>query len=867
MQFPFRSAWCVAFLFVLVGCGEDDTLVRARADAVFMKAKAAIARGDHAEGRRLLQQTVLLDRQLDNAARLAEASLLLGENYSAAAEFDSALTLFREANVLYSQVADKPGMRAATLAIATVHRTRGEDQHAYEFLRDALRLDEALGEREGVQTLKWSLIRASRSLGDPETEQRLLKELLLDATTARDTIQLAKVHWEAGISSLQRHDYETAVNGFQRCASFAKMSNDSLLVIEALNRLAITYERQGRTAEAFQTYSQALRRTDFTNGAQQLRCEMLMRVGNAYVRQRRFAEARKFFNVALRNAIQISNRLVEAYALLHLGHCAMETPGGQDEARAMYRSAAGLLEDIGLPAAEAYGQWCGGNGAMKNGAVKEAIRHFRRAAALRDSSLLRPDEFDLFGECERVYADLQRTSATDILIDALLESGNTDEALQYARQKNRRAMFDAYNQLEIQTRSERLTAALSAVASARGNYRGAERRLAEVFSARSDSRALVSDVRHALRVAAVTLHEKSDSLASAEKQFRIALSPPNELDVKPSLPENAALVEYVTSRRSLYTFITTSQSSTVQLSAIERSQVVGIMSDYNTVLRKRIDETNPRALQASENHIKELSTKLYSTFLRSVETSVPPGTSLLIILPCDLPMIPLHALQKDGKRGEFAIERFSLRYLSDVDAVVLHRARMNTPLSESSLLQSVVTFGNQGISLWDVEYDLRDISGFFKDIRQYFNRTATIAALQNEAGDVLHLALDIHARERKPENSFIILSDGKSDRAVSYVRFGQLFGIAPFSTVILSNVNDEQLQASVPRIFLMNGSADVVMNSYMPTRKAKKIFNELFYTELMAGNSTEVSYRNTLLKMLNDPQTASPRLWSWFYLW
>jgi CHAT domain-containing protein len=57
------------------------------------------------------------------------------------------------------------------------------------------------------------------------------------------------------------------------------------------------------------------------------------------------------------------------------------------------------------------------------------------------------------------------------------------------------------------------------------------------------------------------------------------------------------------------------------------------------------------------------------------------------------------------------------------------------------------------------------------------------------------------------------------------------------------------------------------MNVYLPTRKAKKVFNEYFYGKVMAKNSPEVAYRGAILMMLGTKEFSQPQAWAAFSLW
>ena len=267
-----------------------------------------------------------------------------------------------------------------------------------------------------------------------------------------------------------------------------------------------------------------------------------------------------------------------------------------------------------------------------------------------------------------------------------------------------------------------------------------------------------------------------------------------------------------------------------------------------------------RSAISPRRRVRDLSAQLYSILVRPIELSAQSSSRLFVVMPMDLPIIPLHALQQEGRSGEFAIQRYAFRYLPDAEALTLQGARINS-------YPVVVGFGNQGRTSVDVEYEVRDAKAFYKDAKLYFNRDATLDRLQQESGDILHAAFEIQYRPEQPGNSFFVLSDGPGYASAHYYRFGELFSAAPFSTVMISNLSNAPLNPIVQRIFLMNGTADFVVNGYMPLRKAKKFFNEIFYTNLLTGASTEVAYRNALLEMIKSQEFAEPNLWAGFFLW
>jgi len=87
--------------------------------------------------------------------------------------------------------------------------------------------------------------------------------------------------------------------------------------------------------------------------------------------------------------------------------------------------------------------------------------------------------------------------------------------------------------------------------------------------------------------------------------------------------------------------------------------------------------------------------------------------------------------------------------------------------------------------------------------------------------------------------------------------------------VILSNLSPGRtaIHPMQSFIFLANGSGAVVMNSYVPSRKSKKIFGEYFYTALLNGQTGPIAYRTALLGMIRNREFASPGRWGEFFMW
>ncbi|MEO8167327.1 MAG: CHAT domain-containing protein [bacterium] len=857
-QFLLRNSVAgILLLFFFAGCGADSTpALKQRAAAVFEKAKTALVRGDHRESRRLLREVAAIDEILGNTVRRGETSLLLAENYSAGGHFDSAFIWYETARILYNKNNDKSGVRATVIAAAKAYHLCENDEKANALLSEAIRLDKALGQDAGSRELQQMQVPVLRAIGDIDGEKNVLKELV-DAYNDSDPAQRARVEIESGCSAMFYGKPDQALQKFLTSYSFAEKVNDSLLAIEALMHAGIVYDKLGKTQDAFKVFTDALQSSDKLKSAAAFQLEILVRVGNIYLRQRQFEDAHKFLNFALRSAIKSQNRLIEAYALLQLGHCmkGLSNP----EAERNYLAGAALLAATEIPWANAYAHMCLGNWNLEQNQLGAALEYFRNAAACADSSLAGRDDADIFADCED--SPQRQLAPYDALIDLLMQLGKKDEGLFYAEKKNRLAAFRAFGSLGIKTRRQDLNEAFERFSRVRGNYIGAENQLQSAFTTHPDVRPLAVDIQRSLTSSSVRMQDLGDSIAQANKLYReaVLLSAPTLQEVQRIVPAECTLVEYVPASRALHTFLISSSTSSVQVSSIEKSELISNIHEFNAKLRER-NRNAASDKSLPDKRMKELSSKLYGIFLRPLESRVAEGSQVLIVLPPEFGFVPLHVLQKGGEGTPYAIEQYSIRYVSDAGVLMLKDSQLKR-------LSTIIAFGNQGNTGWDVEYELRDIRAYANESRMYFNRDATADILQKEKGDILQCALEVHYNDRRPSNSYFVLSDGIGYGTVRYPRLNEFFASGSYPVVVFSNLSSVELSPLVPRIFRMNGSADVIANSYAPLRKTKKYFNELFYTGLIAGKNVEAAYRNVLLEMIKDKEYKAPYIWAPFFLW
>jgi CHAT domain-containing protein len=253
---------------------------------------------------------------------------------------------------------------------------------------------------------------------------------------------------------------------------------------------------------------------------------------------------------------------------------------------------------------------------------------------------------------------------------------------------------------------------------------------------------------------------------------------------------------------------------------------------------------------------------LHSLFVRPIENDIAGASRLYVLLPDNMPLIPIHALRKNSIQAGYLTERLLVSYLPAAEALGFKAAL-------PSAVREVVALGHPGTSDWDVEYELRDIRAFYKETRLYFSQQATLGTLRKERADLLHLAVELRWDAHSPGNSTMILQDSKSPAVVRNISLEEILGLPAYPAVVVSNLAKgyATIHPAEPYLFLANGTRTVIMDGYPPLRKTKKYFGEIFYTALLGGMPVSEAYHQVQLEMIRNPDYAPMRTWGAFFMW
>jgi tetratricopeptide (TPR) repeat protein len=868
----FFAAAGLGLVLVLYGCSDQPTPEQEKADASLEGAKAALLRGDYGAGRPALIASLALDEALHRSRKIAEETQLLGDADAGVGEFDSAFVWYERSLEEYKDLADRSSARMITLRVAGLHEQMGDEKRAMAMYDEALRLARVFHDEGGVREIELAMLPCVRALDEDEEQGRILRELLQDYTADGNVAQQAAVLLTSGIGKVAVRAFDKATEDFLRALMLAEQAHESLLATLCSLHLATTFEAAGRSGDAISNYAECLKRADQTPEAGSLRLEALVRVGNLYLRNRMFGEAVRFFNAALPSARKLHNSILEGYVLLQLGHCDVES--SREKALESYKAGLDIFRAIGYAPGIAYGCLCLGHLFQQNNQPTDALQYYKAAIEQSEATITSRPFDDLTLSCEQAYFGTRELPWYDDAIDILLQLGRYDEAFWYNDRRSNRALFDVLGTMLPSPADPVLAHALKEYSSARAHFIGADRLAFELaYSAgtkkdrlppASDGLARARAVREKARVEMAEAGEAVMKVRKALGPF-VRVTSVSTSEVERVLPPGTALVEHVLARRALYAFVVTNARSNVFVAAFEKDRVYDLAKEFVSLLRLRETyEDSSRAQQAViDQRISEVNGPLYEAFYRPLEGAVSGTPNLLIVPPRELPAFPLHALERGHFRGGgYLAQLHMISYLPSTGPLFLAHPALG-PVKET------VALGCPGTTLWDVEYELRDIRAFFKDVRLYFDQNASLATMQTERGDLIHLAVQFHFNDARPWNSYVVLADGRTVDLQRNVPLADLLTIYPFPTVVVSDLDPGRsgIRPAEPYLFLAGGTQEVIFTAEPLSRKTKKYFGEVFYTALLTGVNSRVAYKKAQLDMINSKDFGSPAAWAPFILW
>lgn len=854
-----------AFLFAGPGCADSDKDAGRDLDSTLVRAERLLDRGSVLDARKQLLGSLNNTPGGWKGRQAAGAYRLLGEVSQQTAQLDSALLFYARAEESYRGLAQRHEAFNMSRTILDVHRLMQQEEEARVHGAETLRLATLLGDSEAVQDIRWALLEVYGALEQPREMERIAAALRASCRRSGDLAGEARIDYILGTGEAQRDESDAAIGSFLQSITLAGKARDSALVLRGLLSLAATFEHVGRMREAQESYATVLQRSHGSGIQPALQFHTLMRIGNFHLRNHRPDGAGTCYQMASALAREASNTLGEAYALMQQGYCLRARARGQGEL--LFHRGYELFQSIGHARGNAYALVSIGSMAEQENKVTDAVQFYRAAVKEQESAYANRKTDDLWLDCEESVFGRGGVDSYGALVSLLLQTGKAEDAFWYQERRNARLLSDDLSAWNVVTGASAADSILHNSTYLRALHMGAERVLEQLASSPQGSAPLLEEVRKELNRLKEKITSQSERARHGDPRLTAIVDADGMsiAETQKTLDEDATLLMYVPTPRSLYVCAVTASRSTIHMSAMSQERVTGLIEKYlqECTFRTVTADSARETVRGQDVHMRDLSRALYEAMVLPVEPILKPNTRLLIIPPSRLPAFSLAGLRRGGGPGAPTLgERFAMSYVPTARFLLAHNAA-------PAPVRTVTALGVRGSTAWDVEYELRDIHAFYRDAHLLFGREATLASLRSIRDDLLHLSMEVRFSVQRPLNGSCILGDGTTLDGTTTTPLGALFGLPPVQAVVLFNLSSRQpaTDRTVAAAFLSNGSTSVILSAAPLTRKAKKVFGEGFYTALQSGEDVPAALRTAQNAMARSRELSAPHFWAPLMLW
>lgn len=234
---------------------------------------------------------------------------------------------------------------AAAQNLGICHQLRGDYGEALKWFRQALAINEELGNRAGMASSYHHLGWIAQDRGDYDEALKWYRQALAIVEELGNRAGMASSYHHLGLIAHLRGDYEEAQERYSQ----------SLKIEEELDNragIAASYHQLGRLAQTRQDCNEALRRYQLALTIQNQLGD-LAGIANTYLHLGILAHLREDFNEAqkrLRQALTIFEELGDRHGIAHSYHqlgAVEHSRGDDDEALKWMRQALTILEELG----------------------------------------------------------------------------------------------------------------------------------------------------------------------------------------------------------------------------------------------------------------------------------------------------------------------------------------------------------------------------------------------------------------------------------------------------------------------------------------------------------------------------------------
>ncbi|WYL94137.1 MAG: tetratricopeptide repeat protein [Gloeotrichia echinulata IR180] len=842
----------------------------------------------------ILQQVLVMARELKDQKLEATALLglgfcydLLGEKEKALSFYNQALPLFRAVGDAYGGQSQRSGEAKTLNNIGLVYSDLGEKEKALSFYNQALPLIRAVGDRSGVATTLNNIGLVYDALGEKEKALSFYNQALPLIRAVGDRSGVATTLNNIGLVYDALGEKEKALSFYNQALPRWRAVGDRSGVATTLNNIGRVYDDLGEKEKALSFYNQALpliRAVGDRSGV----ATTLNNIGGVYDDLGEKEKALSFYNQALPLRRAVSDRSKEATTLNNIGRV-YSALGEKEKALSFYNQA--------LPLTRAVGDRSGVATTLNNiGRVYSALGEKEKALSFYNQALPRWRAVgDRSGEAitlgnrgvlfqytnrpTEAITDLEKSLQIVLELRGGLQQQNRQKFLQQndwiatalvnvlIEQKQYNQAFASVNLFSTSDLADynRLIDAKVAIPAAQTAIDEWNRKKQQLESRRQQlqnqfSAALAQDFRQLETQVYQQAEEISRDFPEVAELFETT---PEDIDkLKSSIPAGTVVIQPVLLSDSLGIFILTKDKLNFIKTSINPS-------DFDKILTQYLQQVeNDRDSNYAEN-----SGKLYDILIRPVQKTIEElqPKQLSIIATGKLRYLPFETL-RDSQNEKYLIEKYPINYLSRISTRSLQSLK---PQEITRPQKTVLAFGNpvprEPQNLPGAKTEVENIKTILPGSEAYIGNQATLTRFKTEAlrFGLLHLAThgcfqNEDCKKLNLKKNTLLFADTQfniADAALLGLQGTNLLTLSACQTA--KEIDNKGVGiAGVAYIFERAGAKAIMASLWSVEDTATQRLMTDFYQNLKQGMSKGEALRQAKLKQIE----RHPFYWSPFVI-
>ncbi len=766
----------------------------------------------------------------------------------------------------------------------TVLREMGEFQQALDFADKSKKLYVEIDNEWGIAGTYIDRGNILKALSD--YDEAIISQKTADSLYKKINAEYSRLAPLANIGEnyAAQGDYLKAMEYYQQSLAIMQKANDlneNLAIIQALMGEANFY--LNNYVEANKWLKQSLETCDRV-GALRPKADNLGIMARLKVEEKKYDEARTYLTEGLKIGKEKSMRLAYINNLVVMGKLEVETKN--------YAAAKPYLEECTRTSKEMSKLNTLWESLYLQGVIaKEGKQMTQSRDYLKESvEVIEKIRNKVSGgeEARKLFSsDKNILKVYEVLVDVLLQLGETDLAMSYLQKNNEDNLKAKFRGLDIKFQDENKNKVIGQERDMKAKLDGIEQQI-------SKEKALPQDKQNLAKLKSlegIQSIAESDYLKFVNQQvnvqpelskfFNNSVQPSEFRKRKKQIPKDMALLSYLPGENQLYIFMATTDTVIAKVVNITRAQlgkeVNGVLNVVKTQQGTftRIDLSQESAERAEiVTEVKQTDKamrpfeELYHYLVAPVSAEIATKKKLCVIPNGSLSYVPFQLLGKTLSNGKFSFmaSQFAIFYANSTDMLL-------RTLEAEAKNYNILAFGNPDKTLPSTEKEVQDIKKLYPSASVYTRDDATEdkAKFAEEKFNVMHFATHGNLDYEDFSKSYLTMAGNPAKNEDGRLTLEELWGMEVMNhlnIVVLSACqtavtkgSNESSPVSPASGFLQNGVKSVVATLWKVDDEATSLLISDFYKNIKTMDAVD-ALRLAQVNLSANPKFAYPYYWA-----